>query len=831
MATQPDTSTGGEMEVVFGDVECKGRIVLYIVKANETNYINYIKPIILARELQCPHVISCIDTRDDWFYNVHPERTVPALKDQDPETEEICTVFEGTACLWYLASRFDKDGLWTGKTAVEKGRVMSWTAYQTAALGPTAKYWLYFLRGYPTRKDPVQLPRTIEKLHSNVLKQWDILENRLSELEQKYVALKDRPTIADLSYLPFAMPWMFEFFHVSINKWPHIESWSQRMLARPAVKHVLDRNTYSRYTTALLSPTATMEGILRALIQSLKEVSLSFKAPNGISLQAELHDTERLPNIKLFPLVSEAMNLLAEIRLIIEPRQMILADHFMAYMNTKALCAAIELNIPDILRDGAKTPQELAVAGNARTDRLEQVMRTLYNNGIFSFDAQSGTYQNNTTSTLLLSDHWTQWRNWVDLYGNEFYDMARGIPESCKKDATRSPAQINFDTDDSMFKYFRDHDWTPKLHKTLSGGATAQAPGILADYPWEEVAGSTIMDIGGGGGGLIASLLRQHKTMKGAILEVPSVIEQAWDNFHAPGGQYSDVAIQIPPENLVVGNFFDGIPANDVYTMKWCLHDWDDDKARIILRNIRISLRRSAVSRCIILESVLRDGYTERMSRYADLNMMVAVGGKERREDEWKRLAVETGWSLRKIYPLRNSWPSAIELVPVWSTNDILDEHSQRSSEKLVAKMHFLEPWEASRGNPYIRATPDPGYDSRNFKWQEYSVAIKDARTDKESFGLDIHGFAYFEDKISTLVVGALRGNNHDTVKLLYYPHIQQFVRRITGAARVIIFDHTVRKRRSEQNGVHRTNGEEQPAMIVRTPLVFYLSISSLASR
>ncbi|KAI0869361.1 putative glutathione S-transferase GliG-like protein [Hypoxylon argillaceum] len=238
--SQLTNSTGWETEVVYGDVECKGRVVLYIVKANETNYINYIKPLILARELQCPHVISCIDTRDEWFYSVHPERTVPSLKDQDPETGENFTVFEGTACLQYLASRFDKDGLWTGKTDAEKGKVMSWTAYQTAGLGATAKYWLYFLRGYPTRNDPVQLPRTIEKLHSNVLKQWDILENRLSELEQKYVALKDRPTIADLSYFPFAMPWMFEFFGVSIDKWPHIASWSERMMARPAVKYILD---------------------------------------------------------------------------------------------------------------------------------------------------------------------------------------------------------------------------------------------------------------------------------------------------------------------------------------------------------------------------------------------------------------------------------------------------------------------------------------------------------------------------------------------------------------------------------------------------------------
>lgn len=88
---------------------------------------------------------------------------VPSLKDQDPETKEKVIVFESTACLQYLADRFDTNGTWTGRTAFEKGNVLAWTAYQTAALGPTAKYWLYFKRGYPTRKDPVQLPRTIEK--------------------------------------------------------------------------------------------------------------------------------------------------------------------------------------------------------------------------------------------------------------------------------------------------------------------------------------------------------------------------------------------------------------------------------------------------------------------------------------------------------------------------------------------------------------------------------------------------------------------------------------------------------------------------------------------
>ncbi|POS71307.1 hypothetical protein DHEL01_v210297 [Diaporthe helianthi] len=227
-------------EVVLGDLEYDGRVILYIIKADQTSYINYIKPLILARELGCPHVLSVIDTRDEWFYAVHPERMVPSLKDQDPETSEKVIVFESTACLQYLAERFDKDGFWRGTTVCEKGAVLSWTAYQTAALGPTAKYWLYFLRGYPTRQNPIQLPQTIQKLHDNVLKQWDIMEKRLSEPGQNYVALKERPTLADLSYFPFAMPWMFEFLGVDVRDWPHIEAWGKRMLERPAIKHILE---------------------------------------------------------------------------------------------------------------------------------------------------------------------------------------------------------------------------------------------------------------------------------------------------------------------------------------------------------------------------------------------------------------------------------------------------------------------------------------------------------------------------------------------------------------------------------------------------------------
>lgn len=80
-------------------------------------------------------MLAVIDTKDEWFYQIHPERYVPALKDEDPVTKEKVVVFEGTACLQYLADRFDRDGDWTGRTAREKADVFSWTAYQTAGIG------------------------------------------------------------------------------------------------------------------------------------------------------------------------------------------------------------------------------------------------------------------------------------------------------------------------------------------------------------------------------------------------------------------------------------------------------------------------------------------------------------------------------------------------------------------------------------------------------------------------------------------------------------------------------------------------------------------------
>lgn len=420
--------------------------------------------------------------------------------------------------------------------------------------------------------------------------------------------------------------------------------------------------------------------------------------------------------------------------------------------------------------------------------------------------------------------------------------MARGIPASCHKDVARMAGQVNFDTDTDMFTYFTEQGWLPRLHKTLSGGATAQAPGLLEDYPWEDIAEECFLDVGGGGGGLVALLLRKHKMMRAAIFDTTKVIEHATENFHSPTGEYANVGDRVPRSNLIIGDFHVEVPSFEVYTMKWCLHDWDDSKALTVMGNIRKSIIRGPKSRLIILESLLKEGRMGRLARYGDLTMAISANGQERDEGQWRALARETSWEVTNIYHLRNAWVCAIELVPIW--DDVRPETNGTAEMKNVAKhdfveemnggqklvnepfskrrevstaMSFLEPWAISRGQPFFRSVPDPGFESKNFDWVDHPVTVTNSRGHKNNFTLDKNGFCYVDDSntMTPELLDALRVGVKKIVQELYYPQVERLVKRVTGASRVLIFDHTVRKKDPSLKKEDNPNGKEQPATVV----------------
>ncbi|KAK8157465.1 hypothetical protein IWX90DRAFT_480714 [Phyllosticta citrichinensis] len=123
------------------------------------------------------------------------------------------------------------------------------------------------------------------------------------------------------------------------------------------------------------------------------------------------------------------------------------------------------------------------------------------------------------------------------------------------------------------------------------------------------------------------------------------------------------------------------------------------------------------------------------------------------------------------------------------------------------ASMLFIAPMDEE---PFYRAQPDEGFESSNFSHVAHDVQVHDARPNKSVFELDKHGFAYVDDPEGAKLVEQLRRND-DGAKEQYYAHLEQLIKKQTGASRVVIFDHTLRRRIPELKGKN-PDGREQPA-------------------
>ena len=103
---------------------------------------------------------------------------------------------------------------------------------------------------------------------------------------------------------------------------------------------------------------------------------------------------------------------------------------------------------------------------------------------------------------------------------------------------------------------------------------------------------------------------------------------------------------------MVAGDFFEAVPSGgDAYILKHVIHDWVDERAVTILRNCRRAMGPKA--RLLIAEGV----YPPRIDRSLegrgaaanDVNMLVATGGRQRSESEFRSLYEAAGFELTRI--------------------------------------------------------------------------------------------------------------------------------------------------------------------------------------
>jgi len=87
--------------------------------------------------------------------------------------------------------------------------------------------------------------------------------------------------------------------------------------------------------------------------------------------------------------------------------------------------------------------------------------------------------------------------------------------------------------------------------------------------------------------------------------------------------------------------------------MKHIIHDWDDERASVILKNIGTAMG-SKKGKVILLESVIPAGGAPDLGKFIDIEMLVFPGGRERTADEFRALFARSGFEMTRVVPMKS---------------------------------------------------------------------------------------------------------------------------------------------------------------------------------
>jgi len=301
----------------------------------------------------------------------------------------------------------------------------------------------------------------------------------------------------------------------------------------------------------------------------------------------------------------------------------------------QSLYVAVKLGIPDELATGPLSADEVARRVGADPGAVYRLMRALASRGVlrhrrdhtFALTSIGKALRTGTPGSVrdfaLFLGHPLRWEDW----GNLLYSVQTGKPSVDKLRGM------------GFFEYVEtDADLAEAFNNAMTAGSEFAIYAVLAAYDFSGFG--KIIDVGGGHGRLLSMILEKANAARGVLYDLPAVVDGAGPELTRAG-----VAARC---EVLGGSFFDSVPeGGDAYVMKAILHDWDDDDAVKILNNIRSAI--APDGKLLLLESVLPERSSSDIGLLIDLEMLVAVGGKERTHAEWANLLGRAGFRLNRV--------------------------------------------------------------------------------------------------------------------------------------------------------------------------------------
>ncbi|HKP64414.1 MAG TPA: methyltransferase [Polyangiales bacterium] len=294
--------------------------------------------------------------------------------------------------------------------------------------------------------------------------------------------------------------------------------------------------------------------------------------------------------------------------------------------------AAARLSIADLLADGDKSLTELAEATNTHAPSLYRLLRALASIGIFR-ESSPRHFASTPVGDLMRSEAMraacllahSSWhdRAWAEL----FYSLKTGS------------SAFEHVYGDKLFNWLNQHPEENELFsQAMTAGKLHHDAAIMSHYDFSGVR--RVVDVGGGHGSLVISLLRRHAHLSAIIGDVAQVAAGAREQVRL-------AELQARCE-VVTCDFFSSVPAGgDLYMLSHVLHDWDDDTCIQILSNCRAAMHPQAS--LLVIESIVAPGDQADRVKWLDLEMLVLTpGGRERTAEEYARLLRCAGLRLNR---------------------------------------------------------------------------------------------------------------------------------------------------------------------------------------
>jgi len=305
---------------------------------------------------------------------------------------------------------------------------------------------------------------------------------------------------------------------------------------------------------------------------------------------------------------------------------------------SQAIYVAARLGVADALAGGPRTGEELAGSIGAHAESLHRLLRALSTIGVCT-EHDGGAFALTALGSHLRADAPASVRSFALHWGGSMWPIWASLLHSVKTGKNPRTLVTRKGTFESLAQ---NSEAMRVFNDAMIEISRLMAAGVVRAYDFAGFA--HVVDVGGGHGELLGAILAANPALRGTLFDLPHVLEGARTHLEAVG-----VAGRC---EFAPGSFFDSVPSGaDAYLLKSVLHDWNDERAAVILTNCRRAMAGS--EKLLVVERMLpvrmETSSEHRFMAASDLGMMVALAGRERTEADFRALFASTGFRMTRI--------------------------------------------------------------------------------------------------------------------------------------------------------------------------------------